>query len=462
MFSRLKSAPASGHWSKEFVEHLRAVHFAVIAVSIGLLVLLSSRPYNADVAANQIDEILDLQTHWSPDWLRWNCAVTYEEAAGQAPPFREADPFELPIGKRFYARVHLEKPGDAGPAGRLNGSLKYFSFPKYNWYWRARDSKELLDPNKMEQYPFVVPQERTLTAFEDWWDSLRRYDVYFMADLGPSGTVSGPPSGTVSGPLGKIGIMEVLGPDKNDKSRESDIRLELVSDLAVPTFRFVGSDSFVLYEFTSDHYFHADMSQDVFRPRFSDWRSGDFATAFPDLEKAAKGREGMDMVSLKTRIREEAAKAPEAFEAFGLKFPAAQLTPWGIVVLIGVQLYLFVYLRQLFGSLRPDDPGWDVPWIGMSQSRIGQLLFFSSLVVFPIAAAARLAWQGTLQLTPDYWVRSGTSWHLIVPLKDWTIPDRLLVMSLVAGFVFSAVVAAWSWTYRPKMGRSSARTQLFE
>jgi hypothetical protein len=39
------------HWSKDFVEHLRTVHFALIAVAAGLILLvLSAREYNAVTA----------------------------------------------------------------------------------------------------------------------------------------------------------------------------------------------------------------------------------------------------------------------------------------------------------------------------------------------------------------------------------------------------------------------------
>src|SRR5215472_12744194 len=34
------------------------------------------------------------------------------------------------------------------------------------------------------------------------------------------------------------------------------------------------------------------------------------------------------------------------------------------------QLYFFLYLGKLDGRLRPDDPGWDVPWIGMDCSKL--------------------------------------------------------------------------------------------
>jgi hypothetical protein len=37
--------------------------------------------------------------------------------------------------------------------------------------------------------------------------------------------------------------------------------------------------------------------------------------------------------------------------------PSASRWAWGDVLLLSVQLYFFVYLRQLCGKLKSDDPG---------------------------------------------------------------------------------------------------------
>lgn len=58
------SVPA--HWSKDFAEHLRTVHFALVAISAGLILLVvSSRQYDPSKALNQIQSILDLKDRWT-------------------------------------------------------------------------------------------------------------------------------------------------------------------------------------------------------------------------------------------------------------------------------------------------------------------------------------------------------------------------------------------------------------
>jgi hypothetical protein len=58
-----KTTDNISHWSKDFVEHLRTVHFALLAVSAGLLVLaISKSDYNARKARIEIEEIARMKS----------------------------------------------------------------------------------------------------------------------------------------------------------------------------------------------------------------------------------------------------------------------------------------------------------------------------------------------------------------------------------------------------------------
>jgi hypothetical protein len=66
------------------------------------------------------------------------------------------------------------------------------------------------------------------------------------------------------------------------------------------------------------------------------------------------------MEEVRKIIFDEATKGDEIFEAFGMKFPAGQITIWGSIVLLSIQLCIFLYflyLKQLSGRLRSHDPG---------------------------------------------------------------------------------------------------------
>jgi hypothetical protein len=106
-----------------------------------------------------------------------------------------------------------------------------------------------------------------------------------------------------------------------------------------------------------------------------------------------------------------------------------------------VQLYFVVYLRQLSGKLRADDPGWDVPWVGMDTSGLGQIILFVSLIALPVAAMALLGGRAFLvwrnAALPDDW------WHRLLHRSEPFALATALIASICLGIL--------SWRYRPKV-----------
>jgi hypothetical protein len=68
------------------------------------------------------------------------------------------------------------------------------------------------------------------------------------------------------------------------------------------------------------------------------------------------------------KTKGENTKDTATFEPLGMKIPAKESSFLGVIILVSAQMYLLIYLRQLMGKLHVDDPGWDVPWIGMDGS----------------------------------------------------------------------------------------------
>jgi len=117
--------------------------------------------------------------------------------------------------------------------------------------------------------------------------------------------------------------------------------------------------------------------------KLGDFEHGLFVQSFSDLLEATRGREDLDFATLAPQLYAEASKDEEAFEAFGIKVPISRITNWGLIFLIAVQIYFLMYLRRLFDKLKPDDPGWDVPWIAMDQSAFAVFMYLLTVVLLP-------------------------------------------------------------------------------
>src|SRR5437879_5077450 len=82
--STQRSVP--GDWSKGFVEHLRTVHFALLSISVALILLLLSKPYDARTAVSELNQIVSLKKFLlgpTEGW-GWQTVETVPIASGEA------------------------------------------------------------------------------------------------------------------------------------------------------------------------------------------------------------------------------------------------------------------------------------------------------------------------------------------------------------------------------------------
>jgi hypothetical protein len=145
--------------------------------------------------------------------------------------------------------------------------------------------------------------------------------------------------------------------------------------------------------------------QDDTKAMFPQWRRGAFSTSFPDLYLSAKGLEFLNLDDLGKHIDEQ-MRNEEVFEAFGLKIPAQQVTSWGTLLIVSIQLYLYLYLRDLKRPVRQSDPGWEVGWIGMNASLLARSLFLVTVFLLPTIAVSLLSIHAIDQLAHQL----GISW----------------------------------------------------
>ena len=157
-----------------------------------------------------------------------------------------------------------------------------------------------------------------------------------------------------------------------------------------------------------------------------------FETCFPDLAKASKGLELLKLPDLKNHLIQQIEKGDTVFEAFGLKVPLPLLTSWGIIVVLSVQLYFFLHLREFHAKIKPHDTGWDVPWIGAYSSGLSRSVYFTTILM-PTIAVALLASRASLERA-----------HAFVGENSWD--DKSLVLATIGLLALSVSLAAWlSW-----------------
>jgi hypothetical protein len=159
---------APTHWSKDFVEHLRTVHFALMVVSGGLIILaLSSQAYNPKAASRQLDEILNLKASWSATWLRQNYKVDSIKASPEPQLKHREPPVALETGQQIERAALLYREENGMPTPLV------FDFPKTPF------SETILLPptpaistNTGLAIWDGIEFPSTIYAFRQWWDQI--------------------------------------------------------------------------------------------------------------------------------------------------------------------------------------------------------------------------------------------------------------------------------------------------
>ena len=134
-----------------------------------------------------------------------------------------------------------------------------------------------------------------------------------------------------------------------------------------------------------------------------------FSVAFSELDKATTAIQGRSFGEIGSILQEEAAKEAaraqgDHFEVFAIKFPVESASLWGIVLVVGVQLYLWIHLHELSPKLQEGDAGWDVAWVGVYRSLPARLLYLSSTALLPMV---------TIILLGERAAKSADNWHRV-------------------------------------------------
>jgi hypothetical protein len=434
-----KAADSGSHWSKDYVEHLRTVHFSLIALSLAAIVLATA-PGRDEItkARAQLSSIRELTRIWDVKWFTSTIdGIVHEiKQKGQFSIERPSESLfvldtKFPEVDHFRSQLTVKWTADDwivdGPA--------------------ATDKSHAGIDDLCSQTEISPKAPTSLKQFQELWDRLSgKNQIVFP--------------GQVSNTMYHLQTADnrPLVPDDVDRDRAwyfVQLQVEDFSasaqELTLHVERVLDKYNGKLYEATSSYVFsmagysqsgierfyvpiiaahsYDFNAQEILLSHFAKDRpvGGDFAHSFPELDKYTKGFQTLELDYFDSILEAEQNRTGETFEAFGIKFPAEATTRWGIVVILAVQLYFWIHLKELAKKLEPNDPGWEVAFIGMYTSWPSQLVYNISSLGLPLVAVFALSIRG-----------------LYVGRFHW-----LYWLLLVVGCFLTLTLTAMTWRSRP-------------
>jgi len=453
------------HWSKDFVEHLRTVHFSLVILCVGLLVVTNTgRDTTARRAKAQLDQINTVASRISASTFDRYCqerrkaprSPAVDEPAGSiridlSQPLILKTTHPEKSRETIFYRIEPEcslqdiQPITADNAkiggARVGGLL-------YTTLQQESGRQHLMDV--LRQRP------QTLADFVAEWELVNhRLFLTIPTSLdGRIGPVNSPMVGEDPDALGKpdrpysLSTADQLGAIEKASGLKMDMlvapmkpyagnRADLGPSFPENLFFYVGPGGYVrIKSFATvplDGFFY--LVNQLPESQRTSWRQGTFAEAFPDLNTITKDRQAATFKVWDQALRDEIDRTSDAFEAFGLKIPAQATTLWGVVLVLGVQLYMLTHLIELSRKIELADPGWEVAWIGIYQHRLARIIFFCSAIVLPPLTIFLIA-------------------HKSITLSMNTTQSALIEAwaTMVVGGLFSIMIAVITAGRRPQRG----------
>ncbi len=380
------------HWSQDFVEHIRTVHFSLIAVCLALVGLLQfQKPKDVSLARSQLADIKSAVDNWGSQEVSGAVRNAVARAGGMPTPPNQN------VGKFTIASL--------GWIVALAPTSCIWTAPVTN------GQGECLTNNAWNEQMLKKPA--TLAAFRDLWDQFSRKtevitaDSQHVAEKAIIIDASGSPSIVTYDPA----------PGSPNSYSFPDIRFPDPKEKNIIGREFPGI-SFGLVYYQDDNATKQRLLvpvpiasrtpvrvQAALIATHSYWKPGPFGTAFAEVNLATAGIQQNSFETIASNLADEAAKPkPDSFEVFGVKFPVETASRWGVVLIIGLQLYLWVHLHELSPRLKEADPGWDVAWIGVYQSLPARALFIACTAVLPFLTIGLLGRHALEQSRNVVWI----------------------------------------------------------
>jgi hypothetical protein len=416
--------PSGPQWSKDYVEHLRTIHFSLMAICVAALVLsLAETPSDIRKARSEVHAIAELVRIWDPNWVESSAQQVGNKDRTKNPTMlyqtdwaEHIAHFEIEGFKGDQrARADIRDPNWIvhGPVSDLAIHAGVFSLP----HFCQNPDVTLTKPNTLEEFRRI-------------WNVLNeKHSIRFPTRLADD-------TYSIAQFLNKLQVKDMGRvqwlPRGSEARSEMEVRVEpcILSDAirkALPDlttdYGFVG---------TFDNYQHQPVlpvsryqeiefrAQDALREHFQQGipEGGSFDHSFSELDKITKDYQSLEFDKFDVILEAEQNRTGDSFEAFGVKFPAEATTRWGVVVVLAVQLYFWIHLHELAQRLQPNAPGWEVAFIGMYSSHPSRVVYSLSTHFLPVAAIIALGVKGLFigDFQRMYWWVLGISTALSIGL----------------------------------------------
>ena len=367
------------------------------------------------MAHQQIKDILEVSRSWSQEVVQNEAAIVVRNSEDNTDYFKASDQLPEAVnmeGERRYLKVmsppwlivppKQEKDCDVIPAmGTRNG--RFFvgqpsTLMDFQCIWNWLSHVSIQPVSGLTHFVIFIkaPEEASLTESTEAtmrdWDGIQKY---------PQGQFER----TLELTLSPLSPTEVTVINRSAVAKYGDV----VAQEGGIKDRYAWKGVLDIYEGYYAFLAHsvllprAENLQDALIRRFQDrWRRGSFSDVFRELDSIALEYKDLQLDRIERILQHEEDRRRDPFEAFGVKFPPDKTARWGVLLILGIQMYFFIHLAE-YRRLHIRDNS--VAWIGSYRQTFARIIFTASSFVLPVGVVLFVALRGHLfQIPRSNWI----------------------------------------------------------
>jgi hypothetical protein len=374
--------------SKDFVEHLRTVHFTLVTVCLALIVILQfPSPVSIREAIHQLNTIVDATHVWKDTWIDEGVPRELSNVGGVSSCVNPVTSDFATVASGMQVSLHFQNVNwTLRTSNPMPINSQYMTDAKYTTVRHTTiDAPKRLDEFKNiwnNSYSILCPihisdegvnvlfsaKETIVPIKRESVSSAVRPSPAMLMDNGAARKFSGLHKGQSvesEGLFYSAGFLPIANPNTSVIGMSNN---PMMLDIPVLDSKVFPFD------------YRGVLIKEV--PQYN-WLHSEFKEAFYELDQATTGFQDLDFDHIKQILQQNEKNSKEAFQAFGVTFPIETTARWGTLIIIVIQFYFLLHLVEYGKKESLDKP--DVAWIGIYASPGARLLFCATALILPLA-----------------------------------------------------------------------------